>query len=196
MPAERALPGADHGKASLRPSRSRRSHASSPPSSGRSIARSPIPARRPGKRASGEEVARSQSFQGASAGAAAGNVTFRATAGAKPRQGNSRFLLVADRKIDARSQAQDSPRRTSGHAAQIRGSELDHRRLKASPLPLHDHNFDGSQHRLWREDSAVASTLDKGHQSKTGGDAPAGSSRSSYGGDEMAEAFGKRVTNW
>ena len=28
------------------------------------------------------------------------------------------------------------------------------------------------------------------------GDAPAGSSRSSYGGDEMAEAFGKRVTNW
>jgi hypothetical protein len=31
---------------------------------------------------------------------------------------------------------------------------------------LHDHNFDGSQHRLWREDSAVASTLDKGHQSK------------------------------
>jgi hypothetical protein len=93
----------------------------------------PIPARRPGKMASVEEVARSQSFQGASAGAAAGNVTYRATAGAKPRQGNSRFLLVADRKIDARSQAQDSPRRTSGHAAQIRGSEHDHRRLKASP---------------------------------------------------------------
>ena len=93
-------------------------------------------------------------------------MTYRATAGVKPRQGNSRFLLVADRKIDARSQTQDSPRRTSGHAAQIRGSELDHRRLKASPLPLHDHNFDGSQHRLWREDSAVASTLDKGHQSK------------------------------
>jgi hypothetical protein len=28
------------------------------------------------------------------------------------------------------------------------------------------------------------------------GDAPARSSRSSYGGDEMAEAFGKRVTHW
>jgi hypothetical protein len=26
--------------------------------------------------------------------------------------------------------------------------------------------------------------------------APAGSSRSSYGGDEIAEAFGMRVTNW
>ena len=26
--------------------------------------------------------------------------------------------------------------------------------------------------------------------------APAGSNRSSYGGDEIAEAFGKRVTNW
>jgi hypothetical protein len=37
---------------------------------------------------------------------------------------NPRFLLVADRKIDARSQTQDSPRRTSGHAAQIRGSEF------------------------------------------------------------------------
>ena len=28
------------------------------------------------------------------------------------------------------------------------------------------------------------------------GNAPAGSSRSSYGGDEIAEAFGMRVTNW
>ncbi len=26
--------------------------------------------------------------------------------------------------------------------------------------------------------------------------APAGSNRSSHGGDETAEAFGKRVTNW
>jgi hypothetical protein len=26
--------------------------------------------------------------------------------------------------------------------------------------------------------------------------APAGSNRSSYGGDEIAEAFGMRVTNW
>ncbi len=26
--------------------------------------------------------------------------------------------------------------------------------------------------------------------------APAGSNRSSHGGDEMAEAFGERVTNW
>src|SRR6516164_2277319 len=82
-------------------------------------------------------------------GAAAGNMTYRATAGVKPRQGNSRFLLVADRKIDARTQTQDSPRRTSGHAAQIRGSELDHRRLKASPPPLHDHNLDSFPHRLW-----------------------------------------------
>jgi len=99
-------------------------------------------------------------------GAAAGNVTYRATAGAKPRQGSSRFLLVADRKIDARSQAQDSPRRTSGHAAQIRGSEHDHRRLKASPPPLHDHNLDSFRHRLWGRMPSCASALDKGHQSK------------------------------
>jgi hypothetical protein len=44
---------------------SRRSQASSPPSSGRSIARSPIAARRPGKRTSEEEAARSQIYQGA-----------------------------------------------------------------------------------------------------------------------------------
>jgi hypothetical protein len=88
-------------------------------------------------------------------GQRSGNLTYRATAGAKPRQGNSRFLLVADRKIDARSQAQDSPRRTSGHAVQIRASEHDHRRLKASSPPLHDHNLDGFQHRLWREDAQL-----------------------------------------
>jgi len=99
-------------------------------------------------------------------GAAAGNMTYRATAGVKPRQGNSRFLLVADRKIDARTQTQDSPRRTSGHAAQIRGSELDHRRLKASPPPLHDHTLNSSGTDCGGGCRAVASTLDKGHQSK------------------------------
>ena len=86
-------------------------------------------------------------------GQRSGNVTNRATAGAKPRQGNSRVLPEADRKIDARSQTQDSPRRTSGHAAQIRGSEHDHRRLKASPPPLHDHNLDSFQLGSWGEDA-------------------------------------------
>jgi hypothetical protein len=86
-------------------------------------------------------------------GQRSGDVTYRATAGAKPWQGNSRVCYEADRKIDARSQTQDSPRRTSGHAAQIRGSELDHRRLKASLPPLHDHNLDSFQHRSWGEDA-------------------------------------------
>jgi hypothetical protein len=65
----------------------------------------------------------------------------------------ARVLPEADRKIDARSQTQDSPRRTSGHAAQIRGSEHDHRRLKASPPPLHDHNLDSFQLGSWGEDA-------------------------------------------
>jgi hypothetical protein len=67
-----------------------------------------------------------------------------------------------------RSQTQDSLRRTSGHAAQIRGSEHDHRRLKASPPPLHDHNLDSFQHRPWggRTPSRASGALDKGHQSK------------------------------
>ena len=43
-----------------------------------------------------------------------------------------------------------------------------------------------------RRDKAALSSGCKSHPAN----APAGSSRSSYGGDEVAEAFGKRVTNW
>jgi hypothetical protein len=43
-----------------------------------------------------------------------------------------------------------------------------------------------------RRDKAALSSGCKSHPAT----APAGSSRSSYGGDEVAEAFGKRVTNW
>ena len=42
-----------------------------------------------------------------------------------------------------------------------------------------------------RRDKAALSSGCKSHPAN----APAGSSRSSYGGDEVAEAFGKRVTN-
>jgi hypothetical protein len=43
-----------------------------------------------------------------------------------------------------------------------------------------------------RRDKAALSSGCESHPAN----APAGSSRSSYGGDEIAEAFGKRVTNW
>jgi len=43
-----------------------------------------------------------------------------------------------------------------------------------------------------RRDKAALSSGCKSHPAN----APAGSSRSSYGGDEMAEVFGMRVTNW
>jgi hypothetical protein len=43
-----------------------------------------------------------------------------------------------------------------------------------------------------RRDNAALSSGCKSHPAN----APAGSSRSSYGGDEIAEAFGMRVTNW
>src|SRR5216684_1739041 len=43
-----------------------------------------------------------------------------------------------------------------------------------------------------RRDKAALSSGCKPHPAN----APAGSNRSSYGGDEIAEAFGKRVTNW
>jgi hypothetical protein len=47
------------------------------------------------------------------------------------------------------------------------GSEHDHRRLKASPPPLHDHNLDSFQLGSWGEDAEPRPPLDKGHQSKT-----------------------------
>src|SRR6266481_2802815 len=43
-----------------------------------------------------------------------------------------------------------------------------------------------------RRDKAALSSGCKSHPAI----APAGSSRSSYGGNELAEAFGMRVTNW
>jgi hypothetical protein len=43
-----------------------------------------------------------------------------------------------------------------------------------------------------RRDKAALSSGCKSHPAT----APAGSNRSSCGGDEMAEAFGMRVTNW
>jgi hypothetical protein len=43
-----------------------------------------------------------------------------------------------------------------------------------------------------RREKAALSSGCKAHPAP----APAGSNRSSYGGDEMAEAFDERVTNW
>jgi hypothetical protein len=43
-----------------------------------------------------------------------------------------------------------------------------------------------------RREKAALSSGCKPHPAN----APAGSNRSSYGGNEVAEAFGKRVTNW
>jgi len=43
-----------------------------------------------------------------------------------------------------------------------------------------------------RRDKAALSSGCKSHPAT----APAGSNRSSHGGNEMAEAFGMRVTNW
>jgi hypothetical protein len=131
-------------KGKLRPSQSRRSHASSPLSSGRSTPNRPSPCGSQVRGLSRKKSCVHILFREPVPGQRSGDVTYRATAGAKPRQGNPRFCYVADRKIDARVQTQDSPRRRSGHAAQIRGSEHDHRRVKASPPPLHDHNLNSS----------------------------------------------------
>jgi hypothetical protein len=46
-------------------------------------------------------------------GARSGENRSRATPGAEPRQGNSRYGLEADRKIDARFSDRESPRRNT-----------------------------------------------------------------------------------
>src|SRR5207342_1748151 len=54
-------------------------------------------------------------------GPRSGEQRYRARAGTKPRQGNSRGLLVADQNsTDARTKTQDSPRRNFGSAAKTR----------------------------------------------------------------------------
>ena len=70
-----------------------------------------------------------------------------ATAGVQPRQGNSRFRFEG-RSSDRRAcEDRDKPQTELRICGQIRGSEQDHRRLKASPPPLHDHRIDNLPHR-------------------------------------------------
>jgi hypothetical protein len=52
-------------------------------------------------------------------------------------------------------------------------------------------HFEGMSASGVRRDKAALSSGCKSHPANA-----AGSSRSSYGGDEVAEAFGMRVTNW
>jgi hypothetical protein len=59
-------------------------------------------------------------------------------AGAKPRQGNSRCRYVADHLDRRPCEDNGQPRTKLGTADSTRESELDHRRLQASPPPLHD----------------------------------------------------------
>ena len=88
----------------------------------------------------------------------------RATAGAKPRQGNSRFHCVADRNDRRPCEDRDSPGRNPGTAAQIRESELDHRRLRLRPSRCTTISATHSgENRM--EPQPRASTLDEGHQS-------------------------------
>ena len=119
---------------------------------------------------SSRQTAPQQLTQGARAGARVRRrIKHRATAGTKPRQGNSRFRFVADHTIDARAQTKDSPRRTSGHAVSTRESEQDHRRLKASFPPLHDHRTNSFHRKTSGRQFMSPHSLDKGHQSEIRG---------------------------
>jgi hypothetical protein len=53
-------------------------------------------------------------------------------------EGNSRAYYVADHMIDARSQTGTAPDEQTAMRYPTRASELDHRRLRVPPSPLHD----------------------------------------------------------
>ena len=88
-----------------------------------------------------------------------------AAAGVKPRQGNSRGLQVADRRIDARDEDAEQPRTKLGHAEQTRALELDHRRPTGlAPTPAQSfHGIAPPVHEA--ETGPRVRSLDEGHKS-------------------------------
>ena len=95
-----------------------------------------------------------------------GNDRHRATAGAEPRQGELQLTLCG-RSDDRRPREdQGQPQTNIRICGQTRASEVDHRRLKASLPPLHDHPHRGPPGENRRGERNVAlSRLDMGHQS-------------------------------
>jgi hypothetical protein len=92
----------------------------------------------------------------------------------------------------------DHPTRTDGLKSEL-GCGTRAKRYAASSFTCATRFSQKHQMRCWpmtvmgvRRDKAALSSGCKSHPAI----APAGSSRSSYGGDEIAEAFGMRVTNW
>src|SRR5262249_6419265 len=57
--------------------------------------------------------------------------------------------------IDARAKTTDSPETNIRTCGQIRGSEHDHRRLNASPLPLPDQRTEGPHGQSLRKDAEL-----------------------------------------
>ena len=113
------------------------------------------------------EVARRQTrdlLQGAAPGQRSGEDTL------VQRRGRSHGRGIPDGALKpiARSTPvwrQGQPQTKIRTCGQIRGSENDHRRLKAPPLPLHDHRFDNLERNAWRGRDVAPPGLDRGHQS-------------------------------
>ena len=101
-PLERALPGADQARQAA----DRRRHRHRARTVGLHLGGQ---SGRHGARRAGPVSNTQHELQGARAGQRSGEDRHRATAGARPRQGNSRLRCVADRKIDARAKTGTAP---------------------------------------------------------------------------------------
>ena len=97
-----------------------------------------------------------------------------AAAGVKPRQGNSRGLQVADRRIDARTKTRSSPGRNSDMRKKHADQSLITDVQQASPPPLRNHRTpslrrsmkrrqEGAQgNRIWNSSAALGGFCDIG----------------------------------
>jgi hypothetical protein len=92
-------------------------------------------------------------------------MTYRATAGAQPRQGEFQICACGRSMIDARGADPGQPQTNIRICGQTRESEHDHRRLKAAPPPLHDHRIEHLSRKSRRGQGCRIFALAIGHQS-------------------------------
>jgi hypothetical protein len=91
-------------------------------------------------------------------------MTYRATAGAQPRQGEFQICACGRSMIDARGADPGQPQTNIRICGQTRESEHDHRRLKAAPPPLHDHRIEHLSRKSRRGQGCRIFALAIGHQ--------------------------------
>jgi len=137
--------------------------------SGQSAAQSAPPRLWPAKQGHSRQSARPQRHsREPTPGQRSGESRNRATAGAGPRQGELQLSLWGRSQDRRPREDHGQPQTNIRICGQTRESELDHRRLKASLPPLHDHPPRRSPTKIVGRKRARVLSLDKGLRAKSG----------------------------